>query len=236
VNTKLILIAAAGVVSLAGGFVAGWLTQPKAALGSADPAAQAAGPLPAAPRVPPALLAPTPAAAGQGAATRALTEQQLKELIYEIRERIQEYDRKLQELEKDKERLHSAQHTLKQDIETLNNLRVDLAASVAGLKAEHEALRKTRIEIEQGEKANLIAIAAAYDRMDEVRAAEILRTMAQGQTAGGVARTANADDAVKILRFMQERTKAKVLAEMAATEPALAAALSQRLKQVVEKK
>jgi flagellar motility protein MotE (MotC chaperone) len=44
------------------------------------------------------------------------------------------------------------------------------------------------------------------------------------------------DDAVKILFFMQERTKAKVLAEMGGQEPSLAALLSQKLKQVQEGK
>jgi chromosome segregation ATPase len=171
-----------------------------------------------------------------------VTEQQLKELIYQVREKIQEYDRKLLEVEKEKERLQTAQQILKKDIETLDRLRVDLAASVATLKNEREAMLKTRVEIEQVEKTNLTAIAAAYDRMDPIRAGEIFRSMVQGQTANGstgdarVAPTVDAADAVKILHFMQERTKAKVLAEMAATEPALAATLSQKLKQVIEKK
>jgi flagellar motility protein MotE (MotC chaperone) len=238
VNKKLILIAAAtGVVSFAGAFVTGWLTRPKAASGSTGPAPTgAAGATNAARPAPPALLAATPpTTADDGTGTHALTEQQLKELIFEVRERIQEYNRKLQDLEKEKERMQTAQQTLKKDIDTLNNLRVDLAASVAGLKTERDALLKTRIEIEQVERASLMAVAAAYDKMDAARAGEILKSMAQGPASNGAAKNTNVDDAVKILRFMQERTKAKVLAEMAATEPALAAALSQRLKQVVEK-
>ena len=112
-----------------------------------------------------------------------MTEQQLKELILEVREKIQEYDRKLQDLEKEKERMQTAQQTLKKDIDTLNNLRVDLAASVASLKSERDALLKARTEIEQVEKTNLMAIASAYDKMDAARAGEILKSMAQGQTA-----------------------------------------------------
>jgi hypothetical protein len=42
------------------------------------------------------------------------------------------------------------------------------------------------------------------------------------------------DDAVKILHYMTERTKAKLLAELATSEPALAAAMCKRLKQIVE--
>jgi chromosome segregation ATPase len=240
VNKKVIILAAAaGLVSFTGMFLAGWLTGPKAAAGAAGPAqAPTAAPTNAPAQAGPALLVPTAGAAAEdGTGTRTMTEQQLKDLIVEIREKIQEYHRKLQDLEKEKERMQTAQQTLKKDIDTLNNLRVDLAASVASLKNERDAMLKARTEIEQVEKTNLMAIASAYDKMDAARAGEILKSMAQGPTGSGAAvRSANADDAVKILHFMQDRTKAKVLAEMAATEPALAAALSQRLKQVTEKK
>jgi len=246
VNKKLILIAAAmGLVSFAGAFVTGWFTRPKAALGSAGREERSeegkkvrteegrSDFSPSDLRT----FSPSSSRPEDGTGARTMTEQQLKELISEVRGKIEEYHRKLNELEKEKERMQTAQQTLKKDIDKLTNLRVDLAASVASLKTERDALLKTRIEIEQAEKSNLTAIAAAYDRMDAARAGEILKSMAQGQTRNGTAApNASADDAVKILRFMQERTKAKVLAEMAATEPALAAALSQRLKQVVEKK
>jgi flagellar motility protein MotE (MotC chaperone) len=233
VNKRAIITAAAaGLVSFAGAFVAGWFTGPKAV--SAGPAQSGT----AAPTRAPGLLTPNLAAAAEDdAGTRTLTEQQLKDLILEVREKIQQYDRKLQNLQKEKERMQIAQQTLKKDIDTLNNLRVDLAASVASLKSERDTLLKARTEIEQVEKTNLMAIASAYDKMDAVRAAEILKTMAQGRIQEGMpAKKANADDAVKILHFMQERTKAKVLAELAATDPGLAATLSQRLKQVIEKK
>jgi flagellar motility protein MotE (MotC chaperone) len=240
VNKKLIIMAAAaGLISFAGAFATGWFTRPKAALGSGSPAQTgAAGQTNPVAQAAPAMLVPAATTAVEdGTGTRAMTEQQLKELIFQVRERIQEYDRKLLDLEKEKERMQTAQQTLKKDIDTLNNLRVDLAASVAGLKNERDAILKARTEVEQVEKTNLVAIASAYDKMDASRAGEILKSMAQGQTSNGVAvKNANADDAVKILHFMQERTKAKVLAELAATEPALAAALCQRLKQVVEKK
>jgi flagellar motility protein MotE (MotC chaperone) len=140
-------------------------------------------------------------------------------------------------LEKEKERLQIAQQTLKKDIETLNNLRVDLAARVADVKAERDLLLKARVEVAAAEKANLVAIAAAYDKMDPVGAGQILTNMATGSSkSGAAASAASMDDAVKILFFMQERTKAKVLAEMAGQEPALAALLSQKLKQVQEGK
>jgi flagellar motility protein MotE (MotC chaperone) len=114
-------------------------------------------------------------------------------------------------------------------------MRTELAAAVTDLKNEREQLQKTRVQIEQSEKSNLTAIATAYDKMDPARAGEILTNMVKGQTSGG-SRGSNMDDAVKILYHMQDRTKAKVLAELVTTEPALAALFSQRLKQVVEAK
>ena len=44
------------------------------------------------------------------------------------------------------------------------------------------------------------------------------------------------DDAVKILYYMGDRTKAKLLADMSTSKPELAAELSRRLKQIVEMK
>jgi len=238
VNKKRIIIAAAaGLVSFAGAFATGWLTKPTAAMGSSASVqttdANQTQPLGATPS---GLFASALTPAGDGTTPRMLTEQQLKELIYEVREKIQDYNRKLQDLEKEKERLQMAQQTLKNDIGALGDLRVELAASVADLKNEREALRKTRLEIEQVEKTNLVAIAAAYDKMDATGASEILINMATGQskTMAGSSGGPNIDDAVKILYYMQDRTKAKVLTEIVTNEPALAALLSQKLKQVRE--
>lgn len=232
-SKKLVLItAAAGLVSFAGAFGAAWFTRPASVKGasageSGDPSAQAA----ALAKGRPQTLSPTLTSANDGTNTRAMTEEQLKELIFEVREKIQEYNTKISDLDKDKQRLVIAQQTLQKDIAELNNLRVDLAATVANLRNERDLLQKTRVEVERAEKGNLMAIAAAYDKMDPVRASEILSNMAVAQSQGG-ARSANLDDAVKILFFMQERTKAKVLAELATSEPALAALFCQKLKQV----
>lgn len=233
-SKKLILItAAAAVASFAGAFTTGWLSRPAAVMGSEAAGPDAAEQTSSSAGVAPALLTPAPGPADNGGNALALTQEHLKDLIFDVREKIQEYDTKLADLEKEKERFRIAQQTLKRDIETLNNLRVDLDASVASLKKERDLLLKARIEIDQAEKANLLAIAAAYDKMDAARASEILTSMATGQSSNGSGnRSASIDDAVKILYFMQERTKAKVLAELVTTEPALAALLCQKLKVV----
>ena len=235
-NKKLILITAAvGVVGFLGAFATGWLTRP--APMEEDPASgQASGTAQTqrAGAMTPRLLSPSSAAADDSANTRALTQEQLQELVYEVREKIDEYNKKLAALEKGKERLQIAQQTLKKDVDALNNLRVDLAATAANLKNERDMLLKAQVQVEQVEKTNLVAIAAAYDRMDAARAGEILTNMATGQSQKGTTRGTNIDDAVKILYYMQDRTKAKVLAELATAEPGLAAMLSQKLKQVTE--
>ena len=231
----LLITAAVGVVGFLGAFATGWLTRPAAVMGSPPPGqADEAGQLQTPGSAPRQMLTASPTSADDGANTRAMTEEQLKELIYEVREKIGEYNTKLNGLDKEKERLLIAQQTLKKDIEILNNLRVDLAAAVANLKSERDTLLKTRVEVELAEKRNLVAIASAYDKMDAARASEILTNMAVGQSQNGSNRSANMDDAVKILHFMQERTKAKVLAELVTTEPSLAALLCQKLKQVTE--
>jgi len=234
VKKQLILIVASGSIAFGGAFAAGWLTKPAAAV--ADGAAGPGSPAPAN-LSPLQALAATTSASDEDAAARAMTEQQLKDLIYQIREKMKEYDEKVKSLDKERERLNIAGQTLKKDIETLNALRVDLAAAVASAKNERDVLLKTRVQVDQVEKANLLAIAAAYDKMDAASAGDILVNMATGQSrTGATARSANLDDAVKILHFMQERTKAKVLAEIVAKEPALAAVLCQKLKQVQEGK
>ena len=237
VNKKRIIITAAGgLVSFTGMFVLAWLTTKTPIYQQVDanqPTLAIAGPNE---------VLQLPQAAGttgvdDKATKKIMTEQQLKSLVYEVREKIQQYDGKLKDLELREQRLQTAHDTLKKDIENLNNTRVELASIVANLKSERDRLLKTRVEIEEAEKANFISIAAAYDKMDAASASKILGSMCENQTAGGtMAGSSGLDDAVKILHYMTERTTAKVLAELVNTEPKLAALLCQRLKQITEGK
>jgi hypothetical protein len=240
VSKKLIIItAAAGLVSFGGAFVFGWLTKPS----PVSPPDELSQPTVAGAGAEMGLARPGPGAvdtvvAVSDTAKKAMPEKQLKALVYEIREKIQEYDDKLQGLEIREQRLQVAQDVLKKDIEDLNNLRIELASIIASLKEERDSLLKDRIEISNAEKANLVTLAAAYDKMDVSGAGKILTSMCADQTQDGKAdsRSSGFDEAVKILYYMTERTKAKLLAELATLEPKLAAALSQRLKQIIEGK
>jgi chromosome segregation ATPase len=185
------------------------------------------------------MLQPDTAAASAVADSKlkkAMTEKQLRNLMYEVREKIQEYDDKLQGLQTREQRLQTAHNMIKEDIEELNKLRVELASIVAGLKEQRDKLLQSRIQIAKAEKANLMKIAATYDKMKANSASKILTNMCSGQIqttrSGGL--SSSMSDAVKILYYMTERTKGKLLAALATSEPTLAAVLCQKLKQIVE--
>lgn len=234
---QLLITIIAGFLSFAGAFSFGWFTRPV--------------PMPAEAKIPepnhpvasdannPELTTPesetvtTNAAAASDAEKIVMTEKQLKRLVLDVREKMKEYNNKLRNLESTEQRLQIAQDVLKKDIEKLNNLRIELASSVARLKEEQNKLLQSRIQIEKTEKDNLMLIAATYDKMDSSSAAKILTNMCANQTqSGGIS---SFEDAVKIMRYMADRSKAKVLAELAVSEPKLAAGISQKLKQVIEK-
>lgn len=161
------------------------------------------------------------------AARRNLTETQLKSLIFEARDNIKAYKIKLQELQTREQRLQVAQGVLRQDIEELNKLRIELASAVTTLKNERDKLEESLIKIEQNEIANLQQLSAAYDKMDPTAAGKILMNMSQSQ------KDSSSNDAIKILYYMTERVKAEVLASIAETQPDISATYCSELKQVV---
>lgn len=237
-SKKLIIItAAAGLASFAGAFVLGWRTEPP----SESVPDESAQPTLAAVETVSELPQPAVSMAGAvGSASdsekKAMTEKQLKNLVFEVREKMQEYNDKLQNLEVWEKRLQTAQDVLKEDVKNLNNLRIELALIITSLKDERDKLLKSRLEVAQTEKNNLVLIAATYDKMESSSAGKILISMCASQTQPDKVDSQGSgfDEAVKILYYMTERTKAKLLAELTNTEPKLAAFLTRRLKQVVE--
>ena len=85
------------------------------------------------------------------------------------------------------------------------------------------------MEISKVEKTNLMAMAATYDKMDPASAGTILTNMSKTQASAP-------NDAIKILHYMTDRTRANLLAELSNAEPELAAYFCQKLKQMVEEK
>lgn len=228
----IIITAVAGLTSFGGAFGVAWLTRPVQPP-QPESTQQVAGDVQTG-----GLMPPQADAAGQTGADsmRTLTEKQLKELIYEVREKIRQYQDKFESLETREKRLQMAQESLRQDVEELNELQVGLASAIANLKSERDRLLQSRVEIAAQEKVNLTAIAATYDKMDPASAGEIITNMCMGntQTLTTTGQNVGLEDAVKILHYMTERTKAKVLAELVTAQPTLAAVLVQKLKQIAE--
>lgn len=239
----IIMTAAAGLVSFAGAFAFAWLTNPslesehdqlnQSTLTSGDTELEL-------PEHETDMIGDVNAV--PVAMKKTMTERQLKNLIHDVRGKMQEYNNKLQDLSNREQRLQMAQDVLKKDIEKLDNLRIELTSIIANIKSERDSLLKSRLEITQAEKTNLVSIAAFYDMMEVSSASKIMTNMcvmpdpnqAQG---GGISKWGGSfDDVVKILYYMTERPKAKLLAELSTSEPTLAAALCKRLKQIVEGK
>ena len=236
---RIIMMAAAGLLSFAGAFAFAWFAAPKTSPQSeiesesgelGEPtltAYDSTGKL----QLP---EAETMSSVGtvDSEIKKGMTVRQLKNLVYEVREKTEEYDSKLQGLEVREQRLQIARNLIKKDIEELNNLRVELTLIITSLKEKQAKLKARLIEINKVEKNNLMTIAATYDKMDVTSAGKILTNMSEIEK--GEFGESSFDDAVKILHYMTERTKAKLLAELVTSEPKLAAALCRRLKQVVE--
>jgi flagellar motility protein MotE (MotC chaperone) len=234
---KIIMVTVVGLISFAGAFAFAWFTQPAPENQSDEsnqPAVTASDSIvrPMLPQPEAGMTSPV-----DSTLRRAMTETRLKSLAIEIREKIEEYNNKIQALELQAQRLKITRDALKKDIENLNNLQIELASTVAGLKEQRAKLLKTRVDIDKAEKSNLVSIAATYDKMDAMSAGKILTNMCkkQGQSVVVVGKeNSGLQDAVKILHYMTERTKAKVLAELVTSEPQLASLLCQRLKQISE--
>jgi flagellar motility protein MotE (MotC chaperone) len=232
---QIIIAAAAGLLFFAGAFVVTWLLS-----SAAEPAPQVATATPHTTATTEQAKPKTETAEAETQKpdeqekTRGMTEKQLKGLVFEVREKIQSYEGKMKELDVREARVAMAQETLRKDIEEMNKLRVELASLVANLKEQKSKLLETRAEIAKSEKANLTSIAATYDKMDPASASKIISSMCTKQLESGKTEGGPIDDAVKILFYMTERTKAKLLSEMVSSEPKLAAVLCQRLKKIVE--
>ncbi|HIJ53661.1 MAG TPA: hypothetical protein HPP66_10980 [Planctomycetes bacterium] len=231
----IIMIAAAGLVSFAGAFLVGSFTKASPVRVSEDSSRpeDAATDTVAGPGLPQPTGTVGTVDEVKG---KAMTEKRLKSLVFDVRQKIEEYDNKLQRARQREQRLQIAQDTLKKDIEDLNNLRIELASIVASLKEQRDKLQQSRVGVDRDEKTNLVKLAATYDKMDSVSAGKILTNMCTKQIQGTdvVWAAGSLDDPVKILHYMTERTKAKVLAELVTSEPTLAALLCRRLKQITE--
>ena len=229
-NKKIILLTlCAGIIGFLGMFALAWFTKAKAAVAKQQLADNGLEKKENNPKSEPSTLSERLTVFDKKA-SQSISDQQLEMLTLEVREKIKEYNLKLRDLSVREKRLGVAQENLKKDIDEMASLRVELASTVASLKDERDKLQKSRLEIKKTEQGNLMSIAAAYDKMDSESAGKILLNMVKNNNSLN-----SSDDAIKILYYMTERTKAKVLASIAQTEPSVSAYICQRLKRTVTK-
>ena len=151
---QIIMIAGAGLVSFAVALSLAWLTKSAPQSQSSQMSEPTLADQETELKPPQAEAGTTGTiAASSSEMKKAMTEKQLKSLVYEVREKMQEYNSKLQDLGAREQRLQIAQDMLKKDIDELNSLRTELASMVAGLKSERDKLLKSRVEIAQPKRS-----------------------------------------------------------------------------------
>ncbi|MDO8304033.1 MAG: hypothetical protein Q7T18_12420 [Sedimentisphaerales bacterium] len=227
-NKKMILlIAGAGIVCTATGFLFAWLGRPHPVI-QAEPNATAQTSAPIVTD-----LANIHSGAymntdvNNAAFRKTMTEKQLKLLVQNMRAKMVDVEQKEQDLAVRSEQINTTRESLQKDINDLNSLRVELAAAAAAVRQEREKLETLRLKITQDEMTNLKKTAGIYDKMDATNGSKILIRMCGSKQT---------DDVVKIINYMTERTAAKMLAEIGSGDPNTAAILCEKLKIVKEEK
>jgi flagellar motility protein MotE (MotC chaperone) len=158
---------------------------------------------------------------------KSMNEKQLQSLIYDIRQRMEEIKSKESELETEGQRLQLTRETLRTDINEMSRLRIELSTTLNNIKEREESLKDAFSRISETQKANLKRQASVYDKMNSASAGKIIINMVANQQI---------NDAATIIYYMTERTSANLLAEIANTEPKVAAALCDKLKRTTEEK
>jgi flagellar motility protein MotE (MotC chaperone) len=222
---QIIILAGTGVVSFAGAFAVTWFvkqSQPVLPEIVAEQVQEDTGFTGQATGAGPTQAGFSTGSDGLG---KNMTEKQLQSLIYDIREKMKEYKSRDSELDEQEERLKVARESLQQDVDQLNELRVQMAATLASLKQQEDNLKQRMVEITAAETANMKRIAGRYDKMDVSQAGKIIINMLSNNQL---------NDAAKIVYYMSDRTSGKLLGEIGNTKPQLAGVLCDQLKRIKE--
>jgi len=148
-------------------------------------------------------------------------EEELRELIKEVRHKIAVYRDKEHQLQEREKRIGMTEELLVKQTKELANLRVQLVAAMTALNDAQAEAEKNKIVMEAQELTNLSKIAAGYEKMDPAAAAEIMTQMCNNQQH---------EDVVRILYLMSEKRMSALVAEM--KDRQLAATLIQQMKHV----
>ncbi len=221
---RLLIIVIVGITCFAGTFIAARLTPKSASANTADSEQNSTGLIPN-------TSIQFDSSQSMASPKLSMAESELRSLIFDLREKSNDYDRKFEELETDALQTQTLREQLSEDIEKLLELQIELAETITSIKTEQKRLEETRIRIGEEEKRNLVSIAATYDKMEAAAASKILINMTQTSSSAPAA-IESIENAIKILYFMGDRTKGELLAEMAKTQPQLAALFTNKLKEI----
>ncbi len=151
----------------------------------------------------------------------SLTEHELEKLIHQVRNKLNELESRQSHLDQQQQRIEIAQADLKHQAEEIENLRLSLVAPLKELREARLELERTRILVTKEERARIQNMALMFEAMDPMMGAQTLTTMMQN---------GQADDAARIVFFMQERRAAKLVGEIA--DKSMAARLLERVKRI----
>jgi flagellar motility protein MotE (MotC chaperone) len=138
-------------------------------------------------------------------------EQQLDELIREVRARLKQLDSRHRELNEREKQLSIAQEQLRMQAESLEQLRMDLVAAINPLREAQKELLRDKTLIRSQEIQRLEETARMYTKMDPANAARILLEMYKNRQQAAV---------VKIIHFLPEKNWAAIMDEMQELGPA----------------
>ncbi|MBN1943969.1 MAG: hypothetical protein JW849_11810 [Phycisphaerae bacterium] len=132
-------------------------------------------------------------------------EQQLDELIQEVRAKIKDLERRERRLVEREKRLDVVSDQLKAQIKKLSDLKVELATAIGPLRAERQKMLRFRALIASQETENVEAAAKMWEKMDAANAARLVVEMWK---------TNQQQAATKIFYMLSEKAKAAIMNEM----------------------
>jgi chromosome segregation ATPase len=139
-------------------------------------------------------------------------EQELNQLIKDVRVRLQQVERQERELQERESRMAMAAAQLSRQAEDLEKLRVELAAAYTPLKESRGELMKTRTMIRNQEILNVQNTAKMWAKMDPANCARLVVEMFGNDQA---------EAATKIIHFLPEKSWAAIMDEIQDIGPAV---------------
>lgn len=202
---RIIILAALGLVSFAASFFLSGMLQPPPSTATEEGFEDLAG------QPDPEIAVLDGLAAAEEVRLKP-REQQLDELIRELRTRLKELDRRERELDDREQRLEEASQQLRNQAEELKQVHMEVVASLSPLRKARAELLKNRAMIRRQEQANIESAAKMWEKMDPAQGARLLLEMFKAQQDMV---------ATKIFASMKESARAAILDEMRDISPAV---------------